>query len=198
MQWQQETAPEPASRSGRCPQECTSLPGKTIRFDTLEIHANATSSTRLTLMEADLLRYLLEPRRSGWYRARRFSKKCGACAKTRTRAPSITSSSGCGATWKTIPAKPKHLLTVRGVGYRFRHRLNASPEKAEAFSPLKERWDVGASTSARNGFPVGVLIRRLKPAAFSISPGWTAQLPGSSWIAAHGSTERYTSSVRRC
>ena len=52
-------------------------------------------------------------------RARRCSKTSGACAKTPTRARSTISSSGCAATSKKEPGRPTHLLTVRGVGYRF-------------------------------------------------------------------------------
>ena len=57
-------------------------------------------------------------RRQGRCRARRSSKRSGACARTPTPARSTTSSSGCGATSRTS-RQPKHLQTVRGVGYRF-------------------------------------------------------------------------------
>ena len=52
-------------------------------------------------------------------RARRCSRRCGACARTPTRARSTTSSCGCGATSRRSRRSPRHLLTVRGVGYRF-------------------------------------------------------------------------------
>ena len=51
-------------------------------------------------------------RKSCWSRS-------GACTRTPTPAPSTISSCGCAATSRTIPPRPRHLLTVRGVGYRF-------------------------------------------------------------------------------
>ena len=59
-------------------------------------------------------------------RARRCWKKYGACMKTPTLARSTISSSACAAISSDDPANPEHLLTVRGVGYRFR-----GPRRAE-------------------------------------------------------------------
>ena len=74
-------------------------------------------------MEANLLRYLIDTR-ARRCRGRRCSRTCGASTRTPTPARSTTSSSGCGATSRRSRRKPQHLLTVRGVGYRF----VASPE----------------------------------------------------------------------
>ena len=56
----------------------------------------------LTLMEANVLRYLTQ-HEGQHVRARRCSRRCGACMKTPTLAPSTISSCGCGAISKTIP-----------------------------------------------------------------------------------------------
>ena len=116
MQWQQETAPEPAVDAEEVP-EVYEFDGKTIRFDTLEIHARGVI-TRLTLMEADLLRYLLE--REG----RVVSRKEILEEVWRVREDTDTRAIDNFVVrlrryLEDDPAKPKHLLTVRGVGYRF-------------------------------------------------------------------------------
>ena len=116
MQWQQETAPEPAVEAEAVP-EVYEFAGKTIRFDTLEIHARGVI-TRLTLMEADLLRYLLE--REG----RVVSRKEILEEVWRVREDTDTRAIDNFVVrlrryLEDDPAKPKHLLTVRGVGYRF-------------------------------------------------------------------------------
>jgi two-component system alkaline phosphatase synthesis response regulator PhoP len=119
MQWQQESAPaEPAA--GAEPEEdrdVYELDGKIINFDTLEIHANG-KVTRLTLMEADLLRYLLV--REG----RVVSRKEILEEVWRVREDTDTRAIDnfivrLRRYLEDDPVKPKHLLTVRGVGYRF-------------------------------------------------------------------------------
>ena len=116
MQWQQETEPEPAKEPEEVP-EVYEFAGKTIRFDTLEIHASG-HTTRLTLMEADLLRYLLG--REG----RVVSRKEILEEVWRVREDTDTRAIDNFVVrlrryLEDDPAKPKHLLTVRGVGYRF-------------------------------------------------------------------------------
>ena len=108
-------------RSAVAPSLCrsaTRFAGKTIDFDTLELRVG-DRTLPLTLMEANLLRYLIAHEGKAVSRQVDARGRLGACTRTRTRAPSTTSSSGCGATSRRTPGKPRHLLTVRGVGYRF-------------------------------------------------------------------------------
>ena len=115
MQWQQSAPavqpdPEPV-------QEIYVFAEKTIRFDTLEILANGVT-TRLTLMEADLLRYLLQ--RTG----RVVSRKEILEEVWRVREDTDTRAIDnfivrLRRYLEDDPVKPKHLITVRGVGYRF-------------------------------------------------------------------------------
>ena len=87
-----------AASRGRAPAIATrSRSGKTIDFDTLELRVG-DRMLPLTLMEANLLRYLIEHEGQGRSPARRCSRRSGACTRTPTRARSTTSSSGCGAT----------------------------------------------------------------------------------------------------
>ena len=74
-------------------------------------------------MEAKLLRHLIRSKAAP-SRANRSSKMSGAYTKTPTRAPS-TIHVRLRRYIEEDPSKPKHLLTVRGVGYRF-HRLNSA------------------------------------------------------------------------
>ena len=114
-QWQQQsTATEPESSP---PQDVYTFAGKVIRFDTLEIDANGVT-TRLTLMEADLLRYLLQ--RGG----RVVSRKEILEEVWRVREDTDTRAIDnfivrLRRYLEDDPVKPKHLITVRGVGYRF-------------------------------------------------------------------------------
>jgi DNA-binding response OmpR family regulator len=91
--------------------------GKTIDFNTLEIHALGRV-TRLTLMEADLLRYLLG--RDG----RVVSRKEILEEVWRVREDTDTRAIDnfivrLRRYLEDDPVRPKHLITVRGIGYRF-------------------------------------------------------------------------------
>jgi DNA-binding response OmpR family regulator len=97
--------------------------GKTIDFDTLELTVG-DRVLKLTLMEANLLRYLVEHEGKAISRKAMLEQVWGLHEDTDTRAIDnfivrlrryIEKEQG----------KPKHLLTVRGVGYRF----TASPDK---------------------------------------------------------------------
>lgn len=92
------------------------LGGKVIRFDLLEIHAG-DHATRLTVMEADLLRYLLA--RQGRIVSRReiLEEVWRVREDTDTRAID-NFIVRLRRYLEDDPAKPRHLLTVRGVGYR--------------------------------------------------------------------------------
>jgi len=91
--------------------------GKTIDFENLELRTR-DQTVRLTLMEADLLRYLIEHEGRIVSRKSMLEDVWGLREDTDTRAID----NFIVRLRKYIedePAKPKHLLTVRGVGYRF-------------------------------------------------------------------------------
>jgi len=119
MQWQQETAqtaatpdPEPEDVS-----QVIAFSGKTINFDTLEIRAN-NRTTRLTLMEADLLRYLISREGRVVPRKEILEEVWRVREDTDTRAID-NFIVRLRRYLEDDPVKPKHLLTVRGIGYRF-------------------------------------------------------------------------------
>jgi two-component system, OmpR family, alkaline phosphatase synthesis response regulator PhoP len=91
--------------------------GKTIDFDALELRSG-TQTVRLTVMEADLLRYLIQ--HDGRVVSRRaiLEDVWGLREDTDTRAID----NFIVRLRKYIedePSKPTHLVTVRGVGYKF-------------------------------------------------------------------------------
>ena len=91
--------------------------GKTIDFGRLELHAR-DQIVRLTLMEAQLLRYLIDHEGEIVSRKAMLEDVWGLREDTDTRAID----NFIVRLRKYIEdesAKPKHLLTVRGVGYRF-------------------------------------------------------------------------------
>jgi two-component system alkaline phosphatase synthesis response regulator PhoP len=98
-------------------QEVYSFDDMTMDFDSLELHARG-NTIRLTLMEAKLLRHLL--RNDG----RTISRKSilqdvwDLAEDTDTRAID-NFIVRLRRYIEKDPAKPRHLLTVRGVGYRF-------------------------------------------------------------------------------
>jgi two-component system, OmpR family, alkaline phosphatase synthesis response regulator PhoP len=91
--------------------------GKQVDFGTLELHAN-DKTFRLTLMEAELLRHLI--RNSGRVVSRKsiLEEVWGLHEDTDTRAID-NFIVRLRRYIEKDPAKPRHLLTVRGVGYRF-------------------------------------------------------------------------------
>ena len=91
--------------------------GKTIDFDALELRVR-DRTVRLTLMEADLLRYLVR------YAGRTVSRKSMLEEVWNLREDTDTRAIDnfivrLRKYIEVEPAKPRHLLTVRGVGYRF-------------------------------------------------------------------------------
>ena len=94
-----------------------SFRGKTIDFGRLELRAK-DQVVRLTLMEAQLLRYLIQHEGEIVSRKAMLEDVWGLREDTDTRAID----NFIVRLRKYIedePAKPEHLLTVRGVGYRF-------------------------------------------------------------------------------
>jgi DNA-binding response OmpR family regulator len=104
-------APAPA------PTQIFSFAGRTIDFESLELRT-PTQSIRLTLMEADLLRYLVQHEGKPVSRKAMLEEVWGLREDTDTRAID-NFVVRLRKYLEDEPAKPQHLLTVRGVGYRF-------------------------------------------------------------------------------
>ena len=91
--------------------------GKTIDFDTLELRVG-DRTLPLTLMEANLLRYLTEREGKAVSRKAMLEEVWGVREDTDTRAID-NFIVRLRRYIEKEPANPQHLLTVRGVGYRF-------------------------------------------------------------------------------
>jgi DNA-binding response OmpR family regulator len=98
-------------------QDQFSFQGRTIDFDKLELRVNETT-IQLTLMEAQLLRHLV--RNDGRVVSRKsiLEEVWGLHEDTDTRAID-NFMVRLRRYLEQDPSKPRHLLTVRGVGYRF-------------------------------------------------------------------------------
>src|SRR5215470_10903427 len=94
-----------------------SFPGGTIDFVNLELRAKGTI-TRLTVMEAELLRHLIRNRGRVVSRKSILEQVWGLREDTDTRAID-NFIVRLRRYLEEDPSRPKHLVTVRGVGYRF-------------------------------------------------------------------------------
>jgi DNA-binding response OmpR family regulator len=113
-------APETAPTPGRTGDEFLnpfSFAGKTIDFARLELRAGSRT-IRLTLMEAEFLHHLI--RHEGKIVARKslLEDVWGLREDTDTRAID-NFVVRLRKYVEEVPSKPRHLLTVRGLGYRF-------------------------------------------------------------------------------
>jgi DNA-binding response OmpR family regulator len=97
--------------------EFFSFDGKTIDFGTLELRAK-DDTIQLTLMEAKLLRHLIRSKGRTVSRKSILEDVWGLHEDTDTRAID-NFIVRLRRYIEKDPSKPKHLLTVRGVGYRF-------------------------------------------------------------------------------
>jgi DNA-binding response OmpR family regulator len=97
--------------------EVFSFDGKIIDFGTLELRAN-DDTIQLTLMEAKLLRHLIRSKGRSVSRKSILEDVWGLHEDTDTRAID-NFIVRLRRYIEKDPSKPKHLLTVRGVGYRF-------------------------------------------------------------------------------
>jgi DNA-binding response OmpR family regulator len=97
--------------------EVFSFNGKTIDFGTLELRVSDTT-IQLTLMEAKLLRHLIRSKGRTVSRKSILEDVWGLHEDTDTRAID-NFIVRLRRYIEKDPSKPKHLLTVRGVGYRF-------------------------------------------------------------------------------
>ncbi len=91
--------------------------GKTLDFDTLQLHTK-TGTIQLTLMEAKLLRHLIRQNGRTVSRKSILEDVWGVREDTDTRAID-NFIVRLRRYLEDNPANPHHLLTVRGVGYRF-------------------------------------------------------------------------------
>jgi DNA-binding response OmpR family regulator len=99
------------------PTERYSFAGKTIDFDTLQLRVGERTLP-LTLMEANLLRHLIAQEGKAVSRKSMLEEVWGLREDTDTRAID-NFIVRLRRYIEDDPARPKHLLTVRGVGYRF-------------------------------------------------------------------------------
>jgi DNA-binding response OmpR family regulator len=110
---QRETQPAPAAES----RDVFSFADKTVDFDAQELRVGAKTYP-LTLMEANLLRYLVQHEGKAISRKNMLEDVWNLREDTDTRAIDHF----IARLRKYIekePARPRHLLTVRGVGYKF-------------------------------------------------------------------------------
>ena len=91
--------------------------GRTIDFGNLELRSNG-NTTHLTVMEAELLRYLIRHRGQVVSRKSILEEVWGLREDTDTRAID-NFVVRLRRYIEEDPERPQHLLTVRGVGYRF-------------------------------------------------------------------------------
>jgi two-component system, OmpR family, alkaline phosphatase synthesis response regulator PhoP len=102
---------------GSAAEELFEFDGKTIDFDALELRVR-DRTVRLTLMEADLLRHLIRHAGRAVSRKSMLEEVWNLREDTDTRA--IDNFIVRLRKYIEVePAKPRHLLTVRGIGYRF-------------------------------------------------------------------------------
>ncbi|MGC1659704.1 MAG: response regulator transcription factor [Candidatus Acidiferrales bacterium] len=121
-----ENPPEPEPPDAR--QDKFTFGGKTIDFRNLELQT-ASGVIQLTLMEAKLLKHLVENAGQTVSRKSILEDVWGVAEDTDTRAID----NFIVRLRKYIekdPAKPKHVLTVRGVGYRFEAAADGAADQA--------------------------------------------------------------------
>jgi two-component system alkaline phosphatase synthesis response regulator PhoP len=107
----------PAERTAPPGRDRFVFAGKIIDFDALELHV-ANNTLQLTLMEANLLRYLIRHEGKAVSRKAMLEEVWGVREDTDTRAID-NFIVRLRRYIEKEPSNPRHLLTVRGVGYRF-------------------------------------------------------------------------------
>ena len=120
-EWMREHTPQPGVQEilGAPDEELDefTFPGGTIDFANLELRAKGTM-TRLTVMEAELLRHLIRNRGRVVSRKSILEQVWGLREDTDTRAID-NFVVRLRRYLEENPARPRHLVTVRGVGYKF-------------------------------------------------------------------------------
>jgi DNA-binding response OmpR family regulator len=113
-----EKSAAPAKSAPQTPdQDLFTFDGRTIDFDNLQL-STADNTIQLTLMEAKLLRHLIRQNGRAVSRKSILEDVWGLHEDTDTRAID-NFVVRLRRYIEDHPAKPRHLLTVRGVGYRF-------------------------------------------------------------------------------
>ena len=115
--WQRTQTSEPIESEPAGPPTEYDFNHRTIRFDTLELVA-PNRITHLTLMEADLLRYFTEREGQIVSRKQILEEVWRVHENTDTRAID-NFIVRLRRYIEDDPANPQHLVTVRGIGYRF-------------------------------------------------------------------------------
>jgi DNA-binding response OmpR family regulator len=113
----QKSKGEPKEESKRLEDEPFVLEDKTIDFGALELRT-PNQTVHLTLMEAEVLRYLIEHEGRVVSRKSLLEDVWGLHEDTDTRAID-NFIVRLRKYLEDEPSRPRHLLTVRGVGYRF-------------------------------------------------------------------------------
>jgi DNA-binding response OmpR family regulator len=117
-EWMREVhEPQPVTESNPEEYSVFTFSGRTIDFGKLELLVNGTT-IRLTLMESELLRHLVGKQGQVVSRKSILEEVWGLHEDTDTRAVD-NFIVRLRRYIEDDPSKPKHLLTVRGVGYRF-------------------------------------------------------------------------------
>ena len=120
-EWMREHTPQPGTQEiqGTPDEELDefSFSGGTIDFANLELRAKGTM-TRLTVMEAELLRHLIRNRGRVVSRKSILEQVWGLREDTDTRAID-NFVVRLRRYLEENPSRPRHLVTVRGVGYKF-------------------------------------------------------------------------------
>jgi DNA-binding response OmpR family regulator len=111
------SAPSIAESQALPPNEVFTFNGKTLDLGTLELRVDG-NTIHLTLMEAELLRHLVRNHGRAVSRKSILEEVWGLHEDTDTRAID-NFVVRLRRYIEENPAKPRHLLTVRGVGYRF-------------------------------------------------------------------------------
>jgi DNA-binding response OmpR family regulator len=110
-------APTEASAKPEAEKASYSFAGKTIDFSKLELRAGGRT-VQLTLMEAELLRFFIKHEGQAVSRRSLLEEVWGLREDTDTRAID-NFVVRLRRYLEDEPSQPRHLLTVRGVGYRF-------------------------------------------------------------------------------
>jgi DNA-binding response OmpR family regulator len=116
QQWSRQSSVTTSPTNEALPDTLT-FAGRTIDFSRLELSARGRT-VRLTLMEADLLRYMVRREGRAVSRKELLAKVWGLRDDTDTRAID-NFVVRLRKYVEDVPAQPRHFLTVRGVGYRF-------------------------------------------------------------------------------
>jgi two-component system, OmpR family, alkaline phosphatase synthesis response regulator PhoP len=114
-QWLRSTAP--AAGGPKAAKDSFAFGEKSVHFDLLEVHAGGKVYP-LTLMEASILRFLIDYEGKAVSRKTMLQEVWGLREDTDTRAID-NFIVRLRRYVEDDPAHPRHLVTVRGVGYRF-------------------------------------------------------------------------------